>query len=73
MVNKIYATFLCIENKINEVANVSTENSASSEEIFAEMEQQNNRIDDIQKSIVEIDNLCEELKKYNLDRSDKNE
>lgn len=62
MVNKIHTTFLGIENKIGEVANVSTDNSASSEEIFAEMEQQNNRINDIQKSIIEIDNLCQELK-----------
>lgn len=73
LVNKIHTAFLDIENKITEVANVSTESSASSEEIFAEMEQQNNRIDDIQKSIIEIDTLCEELKKYKLDRSDENE
>lgn len=72
-VNKIHTTFLDIQNKINGVADVSRENSASSEEIFAEMEQQNNRINDIKKSIIEIDKLCQELKKYNLDRRSEDE
>lgn len=66
LVNKINEAFLDIQSKINEVANVSRENSASSEEIFAEMEQQNGRIDYIKKSISEIDELCQNLKRYKL-------
>ena len=73
LITKIHTSFLDIQNKISEVTNIATDNSASSEEIFAEMEQQNNRIDDIQKSIFEIDTLCQELKKYKLDRTDEND
>ncbi|WP_234122492.1 methyl-accepting chemotaxis protein [Clostridium hydrogenum] len=67
VVNKINEAFLDIQSKINEVADVSRENSASSEEIFAEMEQQNGRIDYIKKSISEIDELCQNLKNYKLE------
>lgn len=69
LVNKINEAFLDIQSKINEVADVSRENSASSEEIFAEMEQQNGRIDYIKKSISEIDELCKNLKKYKLEEA----
>lgn len=66
LIDKINEAFLDIQSKINEVADVSRENSASSEAIFAEMEQQNGRIDYIKKSISEIDELCQNLKRYKL-------
>lgn len=62
LVNEIHTTFLNIEKNISEVASVSEENSASTEEILAEIEEQNYKIINIQDSISELDNLCTELK-----------
>ncbi|MBC8061405.1 MAG: hypothetical protein H7Y18_12180 [Clostridiaceae bacterium] len=62
LVNDIYNTFTNIEKHIGEVASVSEENSASTEEIFAEIEEQGYRIINIQQSISELDNLSMELK-----------
>ena len=61
LVSEIHSTFLNIEKHISEVASVSEENSASTEEIFAEIEEQNHKIKDIQQAISELDNLCVEL------------
>jgi len=61
-VDGIHTTFLSIENQIIEVASASEENSASSEEILAEIEEQNLKIISIQNAISELDNLCMELK-----------
>jgi len=61
-VDGIHTTFLSIENQIIEVASASEENSASSEEILAEIEEQNVKIISIQNAISELDNLCMELK-----------
>ena len=66
LVKSVETTFLDIEKQIGEVASVSEENSASTEEIFAEIEQQNSRIIDIQRSIAEIEALCKELKTMHM-------
>ena len=62
LVKGIETTFLEIERQISDVASVSEENSASTEEILAEIEEQNNKIINLQESMTEIDILCSELK-----------
>ena len=61
LVNGIHTSFINIENQVTDVASASEENSASTEEILAEIEEQNHKIRIIQDSISDIDTLCKEL------------
>jgi methyl-accepting chemotaxis protein len=65
LVSEIHSAFLSIEKQTSEVASISEENSAATEEIFAEVEEQNSKITNIKNSIEELDKLSSELKAIN--------
>ena len=61
LIEDIHKTFMDISDKIGYIARGTEENSAASEEISAEIGEQNERISSINQSIKDIDKLCLEL------------
>jgi methyl-accepting chemotaxis protein len=60
--NKITETFIDIQKQIENVASISEENAASTQEVLATLEDQNNNIILIHEAMENIENLSRELR-----------
>ena len=61
--NQMAEKFIDIQKRVENVASISEENSASIEEVLATVEQENNEIIGISKSMENISHLSADLKK----------
>lgn len=63
MINQINSNFAVIYDKVSNIANISEQQAASTEEVLATIESQNTNIQNLNESLHVIDNLNKELSK----------